>query len=162
VDSVRNLTSTAVAFECEPYLCNPRLLGSLVKKLPEIKLASWSIHLRVLRTQFLSLIDFAEWLEEAGRKVEEIYDPLEEIKDIGRSENPQQVKKNKVFAAADQPTERKSLFCKTAGTEFLNAQNSRMQQMKNDEYGSRNRNAALAVSTLDTPSKNASPQGNVA
>jgi hypothetical protein len=115
VDSVRNLTPTAVAFECEPYLCNPRLLGSLVKKLPEIKLASWSIHLRAFRTQFPSLIDFAEWLEEAGREVEGIYDPLEEIKDIGRSENPQQVKKNKVFAAADQPTERKCLFCKTAG-----------------------------------------------
>jgi hypothetical protein len=60
VDSVRNLTSTAVAFEFEPYLCNPRFLRSLVKNLPEIKLASWSIHLRVLRTQFPSLIDFAE------------------------------------------------------------------------------------------------------
>jgi hypothetical protein len=77
VDSVRNLTSTAVAFECEPYLYNPRLLGSLVKKLPEIKLASWSIHLRALRTKFPSLMDFAEWLEEAGLEVQGIYDPLE-------------------------------------------------------------------------------------
>jgi hypothetical protein len=127
VDSIRNLTTTAVAFECEPYLCNPKLLGSLVKKLPEIKLASWSIHLRALRLQFPSLMDFAEWLEEAGRQVEGIYDPLEEIKEAVRSENPQQGKKNKVFAAADQPNEKKCLFCKTAGhkvpqcTEFKKA-----------------------------------------
>jgi hypothetical protein len=47
-------------------------------------------------------------------------------------------------------------------TEFLNAQHSKRQQLKNDEYGSRNRNAVLVVSTLDTPSKNASQQGNVA
>jgi hypothetical protein len=79
VDSVRNLATTAVAFECEPYLCNPKLLGSLVKKLPEIKLAARSIHLRALRSQFPSLMDFTDWLEESGREVEGIYDPLEAV-----------------------------------------------------------------------------------
>jgi hypothetical protein len=79
-------------------------------------------------------------LEEAGREVEGIYDPLEEIKDIGRSENPQQVKKSKVFAAADQPTEKSVSSARLRVTEFLSAQNSRRRQLKSDGSGSRNRN----------------------
>jgi hypothetical protein len=82
MDAVRNLTATAIAFDCQPYLCNPKLLGSLVKKLPEFRVMSWAHHLRQLRTEFPSLLEFSEWLEEVGCEVEGVYDPFEERREI--------------------------------------------------------------------------------
>jgi hypothetical protein len=80
LDAVRNLTTTAIAFDCQPYLCNPKLLGSLLKKLPEFRLMSWAHSLRQLRTEFPSLMDFSEWLEEVGCEVEAVYDLFESYK----------------------------------------------------------------------------------
>jgi hypothetical protein len=82
MDAVRNLTATAIAFDCQPHLCNPKLQGSLVKKLPEFRLSSWGHHLRQLRTEFPSLMDFSEWLEEVGCEVEAVYDPFEHRSDV--------------------------------------------------------------------------------
>jgi hypothetical protein len=82
MDAIRNLTATAIAFDCKPYLCNPKLLGSLVKKLPEFREMSWAHYLRQLRTEFPSLLEFSEWLEEVGCEVEGVYDPFEERREI--------------------------------------------------------------------------------
>jgi hypothetical protein len=87
MDAVRNLTKTAIAFDCQPYLCNPKLLGSLMKKLPEFRLMSWAHHLRQLRTEFPSLMDFSEWLEEVGCEVEAVYDPFEDRSELEKKRN---------------------------------------------------------------------------
>jgi hypothetical protein len=87
MDAVRNLTATAIAFDCQPYLCNPKLLGSLVKKLPKFRVMSWAHHLRQLQTEFPSLMDFSEWLEEVGCEVEAVYDPFEDRTELEKKRN---------------------------------------------------------------------------
>jgi hypothetical protein len=87
MDAVRNLTATAIAFDCQPYLCNPKLLGSLLKKLPEFRLMSWAHHLRQLRTEFPSLMDFSERLEEIRCEVEAVYDPFEDRSELEKKRN---------------------------------------------------------------------------
>jgi hypothetical protein len=112
-DAVRNLTSTAVAFDCQPYLSNPRLLGNLVKKLPDFRQASWC-HYGILQgSDFPSLQDFSDWLEGIGDEVEFGYDPLDDNKEKNENFNGKPLKKDKVFAANDEEAlEKKCLFCK--------------------------------------------------
>jgi hypothetical protein len=87
--AVRNLTSTAVAFDCQPYLSNPRLLDNLVKKLPDFRLASWC-HYGILQgSEFPSLQDFSDWLEEIGDDMEFGYDPLEDLNEVEAKRNVQ-------------------------------------------------------------------------
>jgi hypothetical protein len=88
-DAVRNLTSTAVAFDCQPYLSNPRLLDNLVKKLPDFRQASWCHYGRLQSSEFPSLQDFSEWLEEIGDETEFGYDPSEDLNEVEAKRNVQ-------------------------------------------------------------------------
>jgi hypothetical protein len=81
-DAVRNLTSTAVAFDCQPYLSNPRLLDNLVRKLSDFRSASWCHYGRLQGSDFPSLQEFSDWLEEIGDEVEFGYDPLEDSREV--------------------------------------------------------------------------------
>jgi hypothetical protein len=110
-DAIRNLTSTAVAFDCQPYLSNPKLLGK-VKKHPDFRQASWCHYGRLQGSDFPSLQEFSDWLEEVGDEVEFGYDPFED-KEKNENFNGKSFKKDKVFAANDEEAlEKKCLFCK--------------------------------------------------
>ena len=75
VDGVRNLTATALAFKCQPYLSNPQLVDELVMKLPDFRRDSWCRRVRELNTEFPSLLQLSEWLEEEGAKVSLLFNP---------------------------------------------------------------------------------------
>jgi hypothetical protein len=128
VDAVRNLTSTALAFDCRPFLSNSKLVDILVKKLPGFRLASWNHHLRILGTEFPSLEDFNYWLEEVGDETELSFNPLDFPRDSGRKEWKDDAKKAgknlsrsgslcaEVFAANNgKGPEKKCLFCEETG-----------------------------------------------